>query len=88
MAAGTAAGAAEEVLHHPQRADDRAVYAAEEQREKQQRRDDADVQRQQGGHQLHAGQIAEPRMRRPREVEEEERNADEAERGQHDSDFP
>ena len=76
-----------DVLHHAQRTNDRTIYAPEDQGQGDKKHDDSHIQRQHGGQELDAGHPAQPSMHRPREVEEEQRDAGEEDDGQRQSDF-
>lgn len=67
--------------HHAQRADDRAVDPAQQQRQQNQRDDHADIQGEQRGQELDLRRPTQPRMNRPREVEEQGRDRNEKQYG-------
>lgn len=67
----------DDVLHHAHRADDRTVDTPEDERQDDEEHDDSHIQRQHRRQELYAGHPAEPRVDRPREVEEEQRDAGE-----------
>lgn len=75
------------VLHHSQRADYRTVDSSEQQRKYHQYGDYTEIQSQQSRQELNLRQPAEPRMERPRKVEEQQRNEYEAYDGECNSDF-
>ena len=76
-----------DVLHHAQRTNDRTIYAPEDQGQGDKKHDDSHIQRQHGGQELDACHPAQPGVHRPREVEEEQRDAGEEDDGQRQSDF-
>lgn len=82
-----AAEPGDEILKHPERADDRAIDPAEKERQHRKRRHDTDIQRQHRRQELHPGHPSQPGMERPREIEEEQRDAREEENGERPSDF-
>ena len=76
-----------DVLKDAQRADHRTVDPSEQQRQHQERRNDGDIDRLNSVQQLHSGHPSEPRMQRPREIEEEQRNHRKENGRGRDSDF-
>ena len=76
-----------DVLHHPQRTDDRTINPSEKQGQRHERQHHADVHGQQGGQELDFRHPAEPRMERPRKVEEQQGNQQKEEDRRNDPDF-
>ena len=77
----------DDVLHDAHRTDDAAVDAPHEERQYDESHDDGHVQGQYGRQELQFGHPSEVGVGRPREVEEEQRDAHPEDDGQCDSDF-
>ena len=75
------------VLEHSQRADDRTVDPAEDQGQHQQDGDRDEIGCEDCRQQLDLGKPTEPSLNRPCEVQEKQRDCDEAEYGEYGSDF-
>ena len=87
LAATATAEPRHDVLENAQRADNGTIHAAKEQRKHDEGYHNLYVERQHGRQKLDAGQPAEPRVHRSREVEEEQRDECQREDRQGQSDF-
>lgn len=76
-----------DILKDAQRADDRTVDPSEKQGQQHECRDHARIDGQDGRQQLHLRHPAEPRMERPREIEQQQRDHREENGRSRDSDF-